>query len=261
MPFAAGWLDRTAFTAFAIGVIGMVAAFWSVQYGTMVWPATLVAAAVLNVAIRTWRGLTAAVVPLPVKLHVALAFGNMIAASVFGMVVGSNRTHGWFTWSPLSSAYAHLHLAVVGWATMMFVGLAYRLIPMIVPTAMPTGRSMALSAVLIESGLIVLVVALMKQSSWQAAGAWLIVAGLSSFVIHVRLAIQRKLPPPAALPRPDWATWQTHEPEQRDVDSPRCLGRATDRRSAEALDAASLYFRISSRMTLVATTSRYLLRS
>ena len=210
MPLPAGWLDRLMFAAFAIGVTGMVTEFWSAQYSAMVWPALLVGAAVLHVAIRTWTGLAAAVVPWPVKLHVALAFANMIAASLFGIALGLNRTYGWFAWSPLSAAYAHLHVAVVGWATMMFVGLAYRLIPMIVPTAMPTGRSMALSAALLQAGVLVLVVALMKESAWQAAGAWLIVAGLTSFVIHVRLALQHKLPPPAALPRPDWATRQTH---------------------------------------------------
>jgi hypothetical protein len=29
-------------------------------------------------------------------------------------------------------------------------------------------------------------------------------------VMHVRLALRHRLPPPAALPRPDWATRQTH---------------------------------------------------
>lgn len=210
MPLPAGSLDRGAFVAFAVGVIGMVLEFWSAQYNAMIWPAVLVALAMLHVAIRTWTGLIAAVVPWPVKLHVALAFANIIAASLFGMLVGLNRSHGWFSWSPLSATYAHLHIAAVGWATMMFVGLAYRLIPMIVPTAMPTGRTMALSAVLIQCGVIVLVSGLIEQTWWQAAGAWLIVAGLTSFVIHVRLALQHRLPPPAALPRPDWATWQTH---------------------------------------------------
>jgi hypothetical protein len=210
MPLRGGWLDRMAFAAFAVGVGGMVIAFWSAQYNRMPWPATLVTLAALHVAIRTWSGLRGAVVPWPVTLHVALAFANMIAASAFGIFVGMNRSHAWFAWSPLSSAYAHLHLAVVGWATMMFVGLAYRLIPMIVPTAMPTGKSMALSAVFLEAGLLFLVVALIKESAWQAVAAWLIIAGLSSFVIHVRMALRHKLPPPAALPRPDWATWQTH---------------------------------------------------
>ena len=126
------------------------------------------------------------------------------------MLLGLNRSHGWFAWSPFGAAYAHLHLAVVGWATMMFVGLAYRLIPMIVPAAMPTGASMASSAILIEAGIVILTVALTRGSAWTAAGALLIVAGLVSFVTHVRIVLRQRLPPPAALPRPDWATWQTH---------------------------------------------------
>lgn len=210
MPLVPGWSDRAAFTAFALGVAGMVTQFWGAQYTAMSWLAALVVAAILHVAVRTWTGLAGAVAPWPVTLHVALAFANLIAASLFGIFLGLNRSYAWVTWSPLSAAYAHLHFAAVGWATMMFVGLAYRLIPMIVPTAMPTARSMALSAVLIQGGVIVLVVALMAKSAWNVAGASLIVAGLGSFVVHVRIALQEKRPPPAALPRPDWATWQTH---------------------------------------------------
>jgi len=124
MPLVVGWLDRVAFAAFAAGVIAMVTLFWSAQYSAMVWPASLVMVGVLYVASRTWMGLAGAVVPWPAKLHVALAFANMIGASALGTFLGLNRAHAWFTWSPLPSAYAHLHMAVVGWATMMFVGLA-----------------------------------------------------------------------------------------------------------------------------------------
>jgi hypothetical protein len=42
------------------------------------------------------------------------------------------------------------------------------------------------------------------------AAAFVIVAGLAAFVWQVRAIVRHKLPPPAALPRPDWATWQTH---------------------------------------------------
>ena len=210
MPLRPGWPDRLAFICHALGTVAVVAQFWSGDYQRVAWAAALVLAAALHVTARTAIGLPSALGGWPVKLHVALAFANLIAATVFGMVVGLNRVHGWFTWSPLAAAYAHLHIAVVGWATMMFVGLAYRLIPMIVPTAMPRGRSIAASAILIECGLAALVNALLSGAVWAAAGALLIVAGLASFVVHVRLALKDKLPPPAALPRPDWATWQTH---------------------------------------------------
>jgi hypothetical protein len=210
MPLRPGWLDRAACGSFVAGAIRMVSHFWIGEYSGMVWSALLVTAAVLHVAARALAGLRQAPVPWPVKLHVSLAFVNMIAASVFGMVVGMNRLFGWLSWAPVSSAFAHAHLAAIGWAMMMVVGLSYRLIPMIVPAAMPTRSSMARSAVLLEAGLIVLVIALVRGSAWTAAGALLIVAGLASFVREVRAIVAHRLPPPAALPRPDWATWQTH---------------------------------------------------
>jgi hypothetical protein len=210
LPLRSGWRDRVAFGSFAAGVSGMVAHFWIGQYGGMVWSAALVVAAVLHVALRAWLGLLRAPVPWPVKLHVSLAFANMLLASAFGMFAGLNRIFGWLPWSPLSTAFAHAHLAAVGWAVMMVVGLSYRLIPMIVPARMPTGRAMATSAVLLEVGTIGLAVALISRPGWTPLGALVLIAGVASFVSQVRKIVAGRLPPPAALPRPDWATWQTH---------------------------------------------------
>lgn len=210
LPLRSGWRDRAAFGFFAIGVLGMVTHFWIGAYSVMAWSALLVAAALLHVALRAWHGLPRAPVPWPIKLHVALAFGNMLVASAFGILIGLNRLGGWLPLPPLSAAFAHAHLAAVGWAVMMVVGLSYRLIPMIVPAEMPKGGGLATSAVLLEIGTIGLAVALVTRSGWSLPAALVIVAGLASFVVRVRTMVQRKLPPPAALPRPDWATWQTH---------------------------------------------------
>lgn len=210
MPMRPNLRDRIAFALFAIGVIGMVAHFWIGQYSRMAWSAALVTSAVLHVALRAWIGLPRAPLPWPVKLHVALAFANMVVASLFGMLIGLNRIHGWLPWSPMAAAFAHAHIAAVGWAVMMVVGLSYRLIPMVVPAEMPKGRVMAVSAVLLEAGTCALAVSLLGGSRWTPVAALLVVAGLASFVNQVRQIVRRRLPPPAALPRPDWATWQTH---------------------------------------------------
>ncbi len=210
LPLRPGWLDRVGFVSFAAGTLGMVFSFWTGAYHALAWSAVLVAASVGHVAQRAWRGLRRAKAPWPVKLHVALAFVNMLLASGLGAVMALNRLGGWFHWAPQQAAFAHAHLAAVGWAMMMVVGLSYRLIPMIVPAAMPTGSSMAASAILLQAGVSVLVVALISGSSWTAIGAFLIVAGLISFVTRVRRIVAKRLPPPAALPRPDRATWQTH---------------------------------------------------
>jgi hypothetical protein len=75
---------------------------------------------------------------------------------------------------------------------------------------MPTGRSLMTSAVLLELGAIGLPSALIVNPVWTPLPALIVVGGIVSFVNQVRQLVRHKLPPPAALPRPDWATWQTH---------------------------------------------------
>ena len=210
MPLPAGPGDRWACAAYISGVAGMVSHFWIGEYSGMAWSAGFVILALLHVSVRAWMGLRRAPVPWGVKLHVALAFANVLGAGLFGIAVGLNREYGWWAWAPVSAAIAHGHLAAIGWPVMMVVGLSYRLIPMIVPAAMPTGGSIALSAVCLELGMLVLVISMTGQGIWIPAGAALILAGLAAFVSHVRAIVRQKRPPPAALRRPDWPTWQTH---------------------------------------------------
>ncbi|MEX1129838.1 MAG: hypothetical protein WEB50_14810 [Vicinamibacterales bacterium] len=208
MPVRRG--DWVAFWSFVAGTIGMVSHFWINTYDGMAWSAGLVSGAFAWVAWRAWRGLPGSAAPWPVALHVALAFFNILSAAVLGILLGLDRTRSFLGVSPLALMFGHAHLAAVGWAAMMVVGLSYRLIPMILPAAMPTGRSLALSAVLIESGLTVLVAALLAGPAWVPLGAVLITGGLASFVVQIRLTLKRRLPRPPALPRRDWSTWQTH---------------------------------------------------
>jgi hypothetical protein len=208
MPAAPG--DWIAFGAFVLGATGMVAHFWINTYDGMAWSAGLVFAAIAWVAARAWRGLPGSSAPWPVTLHVALAFVNILSAAILGILIGLDRSRGFLGVSPLAAMFAHAHLAAVGWAAMMVVGLSYRLIPMILPAAMPTGRALAASALLLETGLIVLVVALLAGSSLAWAGTLLILAGLVSFVSQIRRTVRRRLPRPPALPRRDWSTWQAH---------------------------------------------------
>lgn len=69
-------------------------------------------------------------------IHLVM-LGWMLAAILLGIAIGLSRLFGWLAWPPMSAAFAHVHLAAVGWAMMMVVGLSYRLIPMILPAAMP----------------------------------------------------------------------------------------------------------------------------
>jgi hypothetical protein len=208
LPVRAG--DWVMCAGFVAGTAGMVAHFWIGDYGVMAWSAVLVLLAIVWLGVRAARGLRVATAPWPVLLHVMLAFLNMTAAALLGIAIGFDRVSGVWGVSPLAAAFAHAHLAAIGWPMMMVVGLAYRLVPMFLPARMPTGTGLATSAVLLELGLIVLVATLLTGSAWLPAGVVLIGAGLAAFVRNMRAAVKHKLPRPPALPSRDWSTWQTH---------------------------------------------------
>ena len=210
IPMRVGKADWIAFGAFVFGTSGMVSHFWINTYDGMAWSALLAIGAVTWVGGRVVRGLRGSRIPWAVGLHIVLAFLNILAAAALGMVIGFDRSRGFLTVSPLAAVFAHAHIAAVGWVTMLVIGLGYRLIPMMLPAAMPSGRSLALSAILLQIGLVVLAMSLVLDAGVEWLGALLIVGGVVSFVSHVRRMVARRLPRPPALPTRDWSTWQVH---------------------------------------------------
>ena len=202
---AADWI---ACGSYAIGLTGMVAHFWIAEYSGMAWSAGMVTGAVAWVGWRVWRGLSGARLPWTIALHVRLAFVNILAAAAAGIAISVDRVSGILTISPLAATYAHAHLAAIGWVAMMVVGVAYRLIPMMLPCAMPSGRALVWSALLLEGGLIVATIALVAGSSWLAIGALLIVSGFVSAAMRLRRAAAQRRPRPPRLPAIDWSMWQ-----------------------------------------------------
>jgi hypothetical protein len=210
LPMPVGRGDWIASAVFALGAAGMVAHLWRGDYDAMAVDGGLATSAILWVGMRFVAGLRRAVAPWPVLMHVALAFANIIVAAVAGILIGLDRSRGWFDLPPMAAAFAHAHLAAIGWAAMMVVGLSYRLIPMILPAAMPSGWTMAVSGVLLEAGLAIVLGALLTDWGGLSFGAALIVTGFVSFAAHMRRTVQRRLPRPPALPARDWSTWQAH---------------------------------------------------
>jgi hypothetical protein len=208
VPMPVTWRDWIAWMAFAGGAPGMAAHFWLGTYDGMAWSAGLVLGAVAWVGWRGWTGVSSAPVAPAVRGHIRLAFGNMLGAGLFGIAMGVDRAHGWLELSPIDAAYAHAHLASLGWAVMMIMGLGYRLIPMLLPSAMPSGRALWLSAALVEAGLLLLVAGVFGMRPLLPAAATLIVAGLLSFVTRIARSARARLPRPPSLPRRDWSVVQ-----------------------------------------------------
>jgi hypothetical protein len=197
--------DYVAFTLVSVGIIGIVGHFWIEELSGMAWSAACATAGILLVVGRLVAGLPAARIPIGVKLHVALAAVNLVLAATAGILLGLDKVYHFLPGYVLANVFAHAHLAAVGWAAMMVVGVGYRLVPMVIPAKAPSGSTLYVSAALIEVGVLVLFAALIAQSAWTRAGAILIVGGLVSFAVHIAAMVRRRSKKPAGAPALDFA--------------------------------------------------------
>ncbi len=204
MPMPTGRSDHWAYWFVVVGSTGMVVHFWIEEFSGMAWATVMTLAGFAFVATRVVWNLRSAGVPLAVKLHVELAFLNLLGAGTMGILLGFDRAYETIPGDALANVSAHAHLAAIGWATMMVVGVGYRLLPMVLPSAMPEGRSVYFSAVLLEVGAVGLFVALLLQSVWVRVCSLFVVAGLLSFLLHVGWMKRHRRPAPVARARPDY---------------------------------------------------------
>ena len=199
----ATWLDYTAFALVLIGIVGMVAHFWLQEYGGMAWSAITVGMGIILVGVHVARCLRQASLPRAISAHIMLAFLNILAAATLGVLIGFDKVYHFLPGFVLANVFAHAHLAALGWATMMVVGVAYRLLPMILPAAMPSGPRLWLSAVLLQTGVTGLFVTLL----WRGPFAWLfaliIVGALAAFFSQVVWMLRRPRPRPPKVRTPD----------------------------------------------------------
>jgi hypothetical protein len=199
----ATWLDYAAFAMVLIGIAGMVAHFWMQDYSGMAWSAGTVGAGIMAVGIhvvrRVWNG------PLPraVVAHIVLAFVNIFGAATMGVLIGFDKVYHYLPGYVLANVFAHAHLAAIGWASMMVVGVAYRLLPMVLPAAMPSGPRLWLSAVLLQVGVSGLFVTLLFRSPLASIFALTVVAGFAAFISQVVWMLRRPRPRPPGLRLPD----------------------------------------------------------
>lgn len=100
------------------------------------------------------RQLWGAPIPLAVRLHIGLAFINFVGAGVLGVLIGADGDIDVVPGFTITNVYAHAHLAGLGWATLMVIGVGYRLLPMVLPSAIPEGPRVIASLVLVQHGVV-----------------------------------------------------------------------------------------------------------
>jgi hypothetical protein len=202
MTVPAGKWDAVACALFVIGSSGVASHFWLDEYVAVAWAAILLFVSLVMVAVRMLKGLRGGGAPLPVRLHVAFGYGNLLLAALLALHLAftkSGEAHS----VPLRFVHAHAHLAAAGWATLMVMGVGYRLLAMLFPGKPPGNKPAWLTLVLFEAGLLGLAYALMAGGpTWPFA--LLLAAAVAIFlgtVVRIRLS---PVPAPKKLRRPDF---------------------------------------------------------
>jgi len=203
MPLAARRSDYIAAALVAIGLIGMVAHFWIAEYGGMAWSGGTVAAGVLLVGWRVAGPLARAPIHPAVRLHVRLAFLNLLAAATMGVLIGVHKVRPFLPGFLLDHVFAHAHLAAIGWASMLVVGIAYRLLPMVLPAQMPDGPRLYVTAALLEIGAGGIFVTLILHARLASIFALVTVAGFAAFAAQGIWMLRHPRPRPPAIRGPD----------------------------------------------------------
>jgi len=204
LPLAARRMDYVAFVAFAVGVLGMVSHFWIDRLSGMAWAGGLVALAILAVALRVVRALPRAAVPREIKLHVGLALLNAVLAAVVGILLGIHKVAPFLPLPQLGGVLGHAHLAAVGFGVMMVMGAGYRMLPMMLPAAMPRGAWVYGSAILTEAGALGLLAAFPFDPRLVPLFAVTAALGILAFLGRVGWMFRNPRPAPRELLRPDW---------------------------------------------------------
>ena len=204
LPLREGSADVVAAVSWMVGVSGIAAHFWLGGYSGMAWSGALALATPLWVGGRVLAGLRRSPAPLEARLPIALALVNLYGAGALGVVIGVNKHAGFLPVTQLDAVHAHLHLGAVGFATMMVVGAGYRILPMVLPSAMPRGFLALAGPLLLQVGTWGLALALVLAPSavpWLAA---VVLAGVALFLSRVVFMLANRRPPPTARPQPDW---------------------------------------------------------
>jgi hypothetical protein len=197
--------DYWAFAFVLTGIIGMVAHFWLEAFSGMAWSGVMVALGIVYVGARVMPRVARAPIHGAVKLHVLLAFVNMALAATAGVAIGFDKVYHFLPGYVISNVLAHAHLAALGWASMMVIGVGYRLLPMVLAAKTPTGHGLYASAALLELAALGLFVSLTLRSGWSWLFASSAAGAFAVFVTHVRRMQRRR--PAAGLPKPDIGAW------------------------------------------------------
>lgn len=194
-----GWF-RVQFWLMFVGYTGMVFHFWVSGFIAMASAAILIALAA-SLQIVNFRDVFLRLRgPDMLPRYAAAAMIHFLAAALLGVLLGFDKVYDVLRGEFFTNIYAHVHLAAVGWVSMMIVGFEHRLLP----SSRPGGRTASIRFWILEAGTLGLAAGLLLVSVPMISASAVLLA--SGFALHawgpVRMLLTGRIQDRASL----WAT-------------------------------------------------------
>lgn len=174
----------------AVGVPGMVSAFWFWDMKLVGHFGTAVALGVLLFSVNVWRTVWRARRTGVVATSLVLSAGWILLTVTLGLVLAANRFWGFIALDPVALLRAHAHLGLVGFFLTLLQGVSFQLVPMFTLGQVHDWRLAKWGQWSVQAGLLVLAPGLAWHRSWVAlAGAIIIACGMTCSAVGLVQAL------------------------------------------------------------------------
>ncbi len=166
------------------GFIGMVLAFrvWNMKF--VGWFGSIFATGVCLFIYNIIRTLLRIPKWNVVALSVTSALAWVLLTITAGLLMTAAKTahaNFMFHFNPLGTMHTHAHLGIVGFFTMLIVGVSYKLIPMFTLSEMQNGSRAVASIVLLNIGLVGSLFSILLQSIFKPLFALVVIIALAIY--------------------------------------------------------------------------------
>ncbi|MEO8231243.1 MAG: cbb3-type cytochrome c oxidase subunit I, partial [Ignavibacteriota bacterium] len=124
-------LAEIQFWIYLLGVIGLVYGFWFFETGNyFIGSAILLNLAMFIFAFNIVATLTKVKKWNLTGLYLAAAIFHLVVTAIAGLLLAINLAHPYIKLDHLQYLNLHVHIAFIGWVSMVVMGVTYKLIPM-----------------------------------------------------------------------------------------------------------------------------------
>ncbi len=177
------WIGQLGFWTFAPGVAlfacGVASSSGTLRHAGIALVAPGILLTVVSLSLSVLRGTERDAT----RNAVLWALLFLFLALILGIILVSNLRSGFIGAARLRVLAAHMHLALVGWALMMIVGISHRILPTVLASTTTAKRWTGRAVQLLSMGLTALIAGLLMQMrSLTWAGVIVLECGMGCFL-------------------------------------------------------------------------------